>query len=118
MFKVSKRITQMLSLIVLILFCVSCMHIPGGVAASNVPIDGRTYQVVGETKGRDSQIRLLGIFPISGANLTRTAMRDAINNKNADALINVSVDFYMTWWVLWGSSITVVNGSAIKFTNK
>ena len=93
----------------------ACMHTPGGVAPSNVPIDGRAYRVVGDTAATDSSIWILGILPVTGSNTTEAALREAINKRNADALIDITIEAYTQWWILWVRHVTEVRGRAIKF---
>ncbi len=105
--------------IVLFLFLVSmiagCATVPGGIAPSTVPIEGRSYTNLGPSAGTDSAIRLLGIFPISTGNSTRDAMETAIGKKGGDALINVTVEYYTEFWILFSRAVTEVQGDVIKF---
>jgi hypothetical protein len=92
-----------------------CIHAPGGIAASNVPIDGRSYHVVGETSATDSSIWLLGILPITGSNTTAAALHQAMQKKDADALIGITVEAYTQFWILFARHVTEVKGTAVKF---
>jgi len=92
-----------------------CLHHPGGIAPSNVPINGRTYQVLGEVTGTDSAIRVFGVIPVTGSNTVREALDDAMRKQDADALINITVESYQHFWILFIRHITSVHGTAIKF---
>lgn len=92
-----------------------CIHQAGGIAPSNVPIEGRRYHVVGEVVASDSAVRLLGILPISGSNNTAQAMRAAMAKEDADALIDISVENYAQYWILFTRHVTSVRATAIKF---
>lgn len=71
-----------------------CSHMAGGIAPSNVPING-PYTVIGPTKGSDCQVDLFGFIPVSGSNVTLTAMNKAQKRaRGSDALVNIGVD---TW---------------------
>jgi hypothetical protein len=98
------------------LFIVSgCAHMPGGIAPSTTPLDGKEYDIIGPAVGSDSRIALLGILPISGANDTRHAVAKALKKSGGDALINVTTEYVVRYWILWGSANTYVYGDAIKF---
>ena len=92
-----------------------CAMMPGGVAASNTPINGRSYTDLGHVDRTDSRVYLLGILPISGANSTQDAINKAIESKNGDALINITVEAYSQYWILFSRYITRVEGNAIRF---
>jgi hypothetical protein len=92
-----------------------CAHFPGGIAPSNTPIDGRKYKVIGPASATDSCVRLFCILPISGSNSTRAAVKAAIDSKQADALIDVTVESYTQFWILFSRQVTAVYGKAIMF---
>lgn len=98
-------------------FLAGCAHLPGGLAPSTTPIEGRAYDILGDVKGTDSRTLLFGILPISGANTIQGAVDDAKAKMSADALIEVSAEGYSSWWILWSNNTTVVRGKAIKFKN-
>lgn len=91
-----------------------CITAPGGVAPSNVPLEGRSHRVIGETSGSDSAIRLFGILPISDSNDIRDAIEDAKRKVGADALIEITVDTYTQWWVIFTRHATRVQAVGIE----
>ena len=98
------------------LFIVSgCAHYPAGIAPSTIPIDGKEYDILGPAEGADSRVSLLGILPISGSNDTRQAVAKAIKKSGGDALINVTVESVVRYWILWSNEKTLVYGDGIKF---
>ena len=99
----------------LLLWLTGCMSLPGGVAPSNTPIEGRKYQVLGRTAATDSWIGLFGFIPIWGSNRISNAMDAAIRKKGGDALIEVTVDCYFQYWILFTRMATRVEGVAIRF---
>ena len=102
--------------ICLILICLTgCAMIPGGVAPSNTPINGRSYTELGYAKETDSRIYLLGLLPISGADTIRDAIDEAIDSKQGDALINITVETFGQYWILWSRVATRVEGNVIRF---
>jgi hypothetical protein len=111
----SNLLTRILLLIAVVMLLSGCIHQPGGIAASNVPLDGRAYHVIGETEASDNVIRILGLIPITGSNKTRVALNEAIRRRDADALINITVELYTQNWILFTRTATAVYGTAIKF---
>ncbi|MCP4630710.1 MAG: hypothetical protein GY850_45440 [bacterium] len=98
------------------LFIVSgCAHYPGGLAPSTTPLEGKEYDILGPAKGQDNRVSLLGILPITGSNHTRNAVADALKSSGGDALINVTVESVIRYWILWSNHKTLVHGDAIKF---
>lgn len=93
-----------------------CGTTPGGVAPSTTPLEGRNYTVIGKTVGTDSRIKLFGVLPISGSNTTRGGIESAQRRVGADALIDVTVDGYYQYWILFSRDITRVEGLGIRFT--
>ncbi len=96
-------------------FLAGCAHMPGGITDSTTPLNGRPYVELGKVVGEDSKILLLGLIPISGSNNTQDAIDDAKQKTNADALIDVTVEAYGRYWILWSSLTTKVSGKGIKF---
>jgi len=94
---------------------VGCSHMPGGVAPSNIPLDGREYEEIGLVNTTDSRVLLFGLIPISGSNSIRNAMRACIIGKRADALIDITVESYSQFWILFTRDVIKVEGVAIRF---
>jgi len=92
-----------------------CVSMPGGIAPSSTPIEGRKYQTLGYVNDTSSCSKLFGFIPISGANSIRDAVQGAIQKSRADALIEVSVDYYTQFWFVFIRHVTRVEGMAIRF---
>ena len=92
-----------------------CATTPGGVAASNTPLEGKQYTVLGPTAGKDRLVRLFMVLPVSGSNSLRAALDEAIRRKGGDALINITVESYSHYWLLFSTHATKVEGEAIRF---
>ncbi|MFP4027447.1 MAG: hypothetical protein ACLFWL_06635 [Candidatus Brocadiia bacterium] len=90
---------------------------PGGVAPSTTPINGRSYRKLGPTSATDSYVLLFGFLPIKGSNATSTAVEAAKRKQGADALIDVTVDGYFQWWILFTRHAIEVRGTGIQFTD-
>ncbi len=111
-----QKLTLPLVLIGSLFLSAGCTMVPGGVAPSNTPINGRSYTELGMADRTDSRVYLLGVIPVTGANTIRDAINDAIQSKNGDALINVSVESYSQWWIILSRHVTRVQGDVIRFT--
>jgi hypothetical protein len=112
---VRQRIGRILAAGAFLVMVAGCAHIPGGLAPSNTPIEGRKYRILGPVKATDSCVYLFGLIPVSGSNSTREAIRSALMSKDADALIDVTVECYDQWWILFTRRVTAVHGKAIVF---
>lgn len=92
-----------------------CAHHPGGIAASTKPVSPGGYTVIKKVQGTDCVYQLLGLIPITGSNELKDAVADALSDaKGADALVEVTVDGYTEYWILWSMVCTQVNGTAVK----
>jgi hypothetical protein len=96
-------------------FLAGCRTMPGGVAPSSTPLEGRSYIVLGRTKATDSRVCLFGVIPISGHNSMRAAIDAAARRVGGDALIDVTVEGYSQFWILFSRDVTLVEGIGIRF---
>ena len=109
-----RSLSRLLALSVL-LSLPACTHYPGGITASTTHISANGYDVLGPTEASDCVVRLLGLIPVTSANRLRRAMGEAIQNvPGANAMINVTVEFYSQYWILWSNACTEVQGLAIR----
>ena len=76
---------------------------------------GREYREVGPVVDSDSSVWLFGILPVSGSNTTREALDAAIRKRSADALIDITVENYVQFWILFVRYVTSVRGTTIQF---
>ena len=97
-------------------FMAGCATMPGGVAASSTPLEGRSYQILKCTEATSSRICLFGIIPITPHNSIRKAIDAAARREGGDALIEVTVEGYSQYWILFTRDVTRVEGIAIRFT--
>ena len=115
-----KRVAQVIGMIMLTLAVgmtiAGCASWPGGVAASNTPLDGRKYVVLGHEVGKDSMPLILNFLPLSGPTSVQEAIKDAVAQRGGDAMINVTVDGYWHTWILFALWTTRVEGDVIRFT--
>jgi len=92
-----------------------CACIPGGISASSTPLNNKPYHILGHTSATDSRFLLLGLIPITGSNSTKDALNKAIKKAGADALIDVTVEAYGQWFILFSRVVTKVEGIGIRF---
>ena len=109
-----RSVAALLAILVLALE-IGCAHMPGGIASSTTPIGNRPYRVVGRARGSDSYVCLLGILPIKGSNSLKEAVHSAVRAHGADALIEVTVETYTQFWLLFTRRVIKVEGLAIRF---
>lgn len=108
-------ILPILSLTALTLLIARCAAHSGGISASTKPLTPGGYTELKEVSGEDCQYYLLGFMPLSRTNKLRNAVADAMDDvKGADALIKVTVDTYMHYWILWSTVCTEVHGTAVQ----
>ena len=92
-----------------------CMHHPGGIAPSTKPLAPGGYTELGKVRGQDCVYHLLGLIPITGGNEMRHAVEDALHTKPlADALVEVTVDGYYQYFILFSRASTQVYGTAVE----
>lgn len=113
--RMRRHLSQLLMLALILTSVVGCIHSPGGLAPSTIPLEGRRYRVIGDVTQTDNAIRVLGLIPVTGSNTTQGAIDDALGEKHADALLGVTVEFYTQWWILFTRHATMVHGQAVKF---
>jgi hypothetical protein len=92
-----------------------CATSPGGIAASSTPLEGRKYKVLEKTSATSNCVRLLGLIPISGSNNMRSAVDKAARKVGGDALIDVTVEGFNQYWILFSRDVTYVEGIGIRF---
>ena len=92
-----------------------CMHHPGGIAPSTKPLAPGGYTELGKVRGQDCVYHLLGLIPVTGGNEMRNAVEDALRTKPlADALVEVTVDGYFQYFILFSRACTQVYGTAVE----
>ncbi len=97
------------------MFTTGCMHHPGGIAPSTRPLAPGGYTELGKVRGQDCVYHLLGFIPVTGGNETRNAVEDALRMKPlADALVEVTVDGYFQYFILFSRACTQVYGTAVE----
>lgn len=96
-------------------FTAGCMHHPGGIAPSTKPLSPGGYIELGKVRGQDCVYHLLGLIPVTGGNEMRNAIEDALRTKPlADAMVEVTVDGYFQYFILFSRACTQVYGTAVE----
>ena len=97
-----------------LLFLLSgCVRTPGGIAPSNIPLEQGGYTVIGPVSASDCKVNLLGLIPVSGGNSLSGALKKAKRERNAQALVEVKVDFVSKYFILWSQACTEVRAIAV-----
>ena len=92
-----------------------CFHRPGGITPSTKPLAPNGYTVLGKVEGRDCVYHVLGLIPVTNGNELKDAVEDAMRKKAyADAMIDVTVDAYWQWFILYTRGCTQVYGTAVQ----
>jgi hypothetical protein len=97
------------------LFLSGCIYHPIALVPSTKPLAPNGYTVVGTVHGEDCSYHLFALIPLSNGNELHEAIADAMKKKPyADAMTEVTVDFYWQWWILFSRSCTQVYGTAVQ----
>lgn len=93
--------------------CVSSM----GITQSNIPLQGKTYEKLGQAEGESSAYSILGIWQVNRTDIDG-AIKQAVAAKKGDALINVTWQERTYWFILVGWHYLEVKGEVVKFTDE
>ncbi len=100
------------------LFLAGCVTTPVCITSSNTPVNGKTIEEnMGTTRGSDSAVSIFGLWMV-GRPDTGVAIDEAIENKKADALVNVQCYQETSYYILFSLTRVVVEGEAVKFALK
>lgn len=77
------------------------------------PVAG-TYEVLGPVEGRFGGILLFNFIPIAYNQRIWKAYQVALEQKDADALIDVTISDKWYWAGLFNGNVTTVRGTAVK----
>lgn len=95
-----------------------CATSPGGISDSNTPLHSKPYNIIGDTEGSDSWYAILGFIPVTPGNSLREAVKEAKGKVGADALIDITVDSYTQFWILFVRRVTEVHAKGIRFKDR
>lgn len=100
-------------LLFLLLLCsplVGCVSTP---LELKEPVAG-TYEVIGPVEGKFGGILLFNFIPIAYNQRIWKAYQVALEQKDADALIDVTITDKWYWAFLFNGNVTTVKGTAVK----
>jgi len=101
----------------LLLFA-GCSTAPVGIAPSITPLNEKTINTnLGQAVGKDSAYSVLGLFMVGRPDI-RTAVNNALNSSGGDTLINVQLYRTYRHFILFSVSTVVVQGDAVKLSDK
>lgn len=108
------KVKYLVLTVLAVTFTAGCIHSPGGIAPSTTPLTGQEYRILGDVTGTDTHFALFGFIPLTGSNTTQEAIDDALSSRGGDAMIDITVESYWQYWILFSRSVTAVYGKAIR----
>lgn len=109
-----KQIIISSAIITVILITVSCITTPVCVTSSITPLQGKIItENLGKTEGSHDAIAILGLFMVGKPELD-LAIKQAVQAKGGDTLINVRCYETWSWFILFSSTTVTVQGEAVK----
>ena len=106
------RALAFVALLSLACFASGCVTYSAGIASASRPLAPDGYDVLSETDGTSWGVNILGI-PFCQAN-TKEALDEALANKGADALIQVTTDNRTYYLLLAYLQRVKVEGLAVR----
>lgn len=104
------KITLLLSLLLS-----GCAYYPVAMESSTVPLAPGSYTTLGDVHGEDCAYYILILIPVTNGNELHLALDDAMRHKPmADALVSVTVDYSVEWYVVFRRACTRVHGVAVQ----
>lgn len=92
-----------------------CAYYPVALQPATKPLAPGGYTPVGKVSGEDCAYRVLYFIPVTNGNELHQAMADAMRTKPlADAMVEVTVDYYVESWILFTRHCTQVHGTAVQ----
>ena len=107
------RLTRKILALSLILSPIGCQVFPMAIAPSTTPLKPGEYTELGPARGNSTGYYIF-FFPVSPRSTLESAMAEALETTQADALINVTADVKMTYLILVNFITTTVYGDAVK----
>jgi hypothetical protein len=91
-----------------------CIRTPIGMLTSTRPLAPGGYSELGPVEETDCLWYLFGALPISSGNNFQDAIKDAIRQRDGDALIQVTAETYYQNFLVVARYCTIVQGIAVK----
>lgn len=109
----NRRLAEQILLLLLLLLPLGCQVFPMAIAPSTTPLRPGEYTELGPARG-DSTGFYIFFIPIGPRSTLESALAEALETTQADALINVTADVKMTYLILVNFITTTVYGDAVK----
>ncbi|MCP4133917.1 MAG: hypothetical protein GY754_23305 [bacterium] len=112
--KQEKSIILVIIISMLIMFS-GCISTPVGISTSTTPLHNKTIvKNLGKAEGSDGSLDILMIISVSRPDID-AAIKEAVDSKGGDALINVRVYQEVSYFLLLSYTKVVVTGEVVKF---
>ena len=105
-------IAGLLALVFGLLLTTACTT-PGAVAPSTIPL-GTNYVGIGDKETSSSCGYTLLLFPIKSSRPMSDVIHEMISSRGGDALIEVSSQSWITWYLLGWSNCFEMTGKVVK----
>lgn len=110
-----KQIKIIFLMAALTIILAGCSTSPVCVTSSVTPMnEKKVAENLGKCSGTDTAYSFLGLFMFGRPDLD-LAIRDALNERKGDTLINVRCYETTRYFLLFGANTVVVEGEAVKF---
>lgn len=95
---------------------ISCITTPVGITSSVSPVhDKKIEKNLGKTQGSDSAFSVLNLWMIGRPDIN-DAIKEAVQKKGGDTLINVRTYEKFTSYLLFSTTTVIVEGEAVKLS--
>jgi len=105
-------IAGLLALVFGLLLTTACTT-PGAVAPSTIPL-GTNYVGIGDKETSSSCGYTLLLFPIKSSRPMSDVIHEMISSRGGDALIEVSSQSWITWYLLGWANCFEMTGKVVK----
>lgn len=105
---------RLLALVLASVVASGCIRTPIGMLTSTRPLSQGGYTELGPVEETDCLWYLFSVFPISSGNNFQDAMKDAIRQRDGDALIQVTAETYYQNFLVVSRYCTIVQGIAVR----
>lgn len=110
-----KKITIYTAIAAVLFLLSGCSTSPICVTSSVTPMQGKVVaENLGKTDGTDTAFSVLGLYMVGRPDL-ELAIKEAVEKKKGDTLVNVSCYETFGWFVLFSTTTVKVEGEAVKF---